>query len=532
MGIPSYFSYIVRNHPDIIQSFTDIFLVHNLYLDCNSIVYDVIYSSKLNDADAIISAVCDKIDKYILDVAPKNTIFIAFDGVAPLAKLEQQRTRRYKSLYQSTITKSIFKDTPSNVWNTVSITPGTTFMKKLNVRIREKYNNPLEYNVKTIIASPSDIYGEGEHKIFEYIRQNGSQHADQTTLVYGLDADLIMLCINHLHICPNIYLFRETPEFIKSINSELNPNEKYILNIPKLANIIALDMNNNMPLTTKQQLNRIYDYIFMCFFLGNDFMPHFPAINIRTGGVDKMINAYKHTIGSKNINLTDGTKIYWKNVNDLVYFLAELEHEYIIDETKLRDKKSKYKLPNSTPEDLFKNFEILPTYERNTELLIDPFKPNWQQRYYKYLFNVNINEDIKKQICINYLEGLEWNMKYYTIGCPDWRWKYEYNYPPLLEDLIHYIPYANKTFVRSKIPKPVSPYVQLAYVLPKQNLDLLPTHIYEKLVKQYPEWYRTDCEFIWSYCRYFWESHVDLPNIDINKLEKMLNKLTIKQSHN
>jgi 5'-3' exonuclease len=42
-------------------------------------------------------------------------------------------------------------------------------------------------------------------------------------------------------------------------------------------------------------------------------MPHFPALNIRTGGVDKMIQAYKATIGGTNDNLTDGKKIIWKN---------------------------------------------------------------------------------------------------------------------------------------------------------------------------------------------------------------------------
>ena len=50
----------------------------------------------------------------------------------------------------------------------------------------------------------------------------------------------------------------------------------------------------------------------MCFILGNDFMPHFPAINIRTGGVDKLINAYKKVLGGKNENITDGKKIIWK----------------------------------------------------------------------------------------------------------------------------------------------------------------------------------------------------------------------------
>jgi len=527
MGIPSYFSYIVKNHPNIIKEFINIkFNVNNFYLDCNSIIYDVIHTNKnIQNTDIIISLVCDKIDKYILDICPTTNLFIAFDGVAPLAKLEQQRCRRYKSIYQNNISKSIFKETKPDIWNTASITPGTTFMSKLNIKLKEKYSNPDNYNVHNIILSTSDNYGEGEHKIFEFIRTFSVQHATQNTVIYGLDADLIMLCINHLKICPNIYLFRETPEFIKSINSDLKPHEQYILDIPELAKFIASDMNNNEPLTTIQQQNRIYDYIFMCFFLGNDFMPHFPAINIRTGGIDKMINAYKHTLGGKKSNLTNGIKIYWKNVGKLVNLLAELEEEYIIVETKLRDKKSKYNLysANDSPEILFKKFELMPTYERKVENIINPYNSGWQERYYKCLFGIdNINEEQKKEICINYLEGLEWNMKYYTTGCADWRWKYKYNYPPLLEDLIHYIPYFDKVFIKHKKPLPVSPYVQLSYVLPKQSLDLLPPKIYNTLIEKHPDWYTYDCDFEWSYCKYFWESHVKFPEIDIDELEKII----------
>ena len=41
MGIPSYFSYIVKNHPEIIKKyFKETFFVSNFYLDSNSIIYD------------------------------------------------------------------------------------------------------------------------------------------------------------------------------------------------------------------------------------------------------------------------------------------------------------------------------------------------------------------------------------------------------------------------------------------------------------------------------------------------------------
>ena len=544
MGIPSYFSYIVKNHATVIRKLdSSKFKTNNLYLDANSIIYDCVHKidfTKLapGNFEIIYQAVFDKIDEYITLISPDSNIFIAFDGTAPVAKLEQQRQRRYKSLYQNKIAKTILKRV-EDPWNTTAITPGTKFMIGLNETLRKKYTNPTKYNVKNIILSPSDKYGEGEHKLFDYIRAFPEQHLNKNTVIYGLDADLIMLSINHLPVNPNIYLFRETPEFIKSINSELDPNESYMIDIPELAKIITLNMNNGEPLTTEQQANRIYDYIFMCFFLGNDFMPHFPSVNIRTGGVDKMINAYKATIGNTAENLTNGKTIYWKNVRKLVQFLADAEEVNFKKETALRDRRENQPLkkvdPNSlwgglrgTPmksgEDELKKFEAIPTYERKMEKFINPFNNNWQRRYYKTLFKVDIDDVRRKQICVNYLEGLEWTMKYYTTGCADWRWCYNYDYPPLLCDLVHYIPYFETDFIVKKKPAPVNEIVQLCYVLPKECLQLLPTKICDRVLSEYSHWYTSEqeCEYVWAYCRYFWEAHAQLPEIDIDELEKFI----------
>lgn len=530
MGIPSYFSFIVRNHAKIIKKIENSTIqVNNLYLDCNSIIYDAVHNidfTSLNesDIDAIIRAVCVKIDEYINLLKPSQNVFIAFDGVAPVAKLEQQRNRRYKSQYQNTISRSIFKSTAPDPWNTTAITPGTLFMKKLNEKIYLRYNDASKYGLKKLIVSGSNEEGEGEHKLFEYIRTFPEEHQNVNTIIYGLDADLIMLSINHLPISNQIYLFRETPEFIKSINAELEPNESYLMDIPELARIITLDMNNGQELTSEQQKNRIYDYILLCFFLGNDFMPHFPSVNIRTGGVDKMLNAYKATIGGTSENLTDGKKIIWKNVRKLVEYLAKVEEEFIKTETKSRDKRAKFMLPDNTPEEKYKKFESIPTYERSLEKYINPFNPDWQTRYYKTLFNIEIDEVRRKQICVNYLEGLEWTMKYYTTGCPDWRWSYHYNYPPLFCDLIQYIPFFDTEFIEQKAANPVTELVQLCYVLPKQSLTFLPDGLYNKLLKEHGEWYNTDCDYAWAYCRYFWEAHVNLPHIDIDELEEFVQK--------
>jgi len=529
MGIPSYFSYIVKNHAKIVRKFEkNKMTINNLYLDCNSIIYDAVHNidfSVLTDTDTnvIIRSVILKIEEYISILNPDAKTFIAFDGVAPVAKLAQQRERRYKSLYQAEISKSVFKDNKPDPWNTTAITPGTVFMKKLNEKIKATFIDPLKYNMKTFIISTSDKPGEGEHKIFEYIRRNAEYHEKTTTVIYGLDADLIMLSINHLPISQNIYLFRETPHFIKNISADLEPHENYMIDIPELARIITLDMNNGEEMTTIQQKNRIYDYIFMCFFLGNDFMPHFPSINIRTGGVNKMLNAYKATIGSTHDNLTDGKKIYWKNVRKLVKFLCDQEEENFKTEMKSRDRREQGFMPDKTPEEKMKKMDSIPIYERQLEKYINPFKNGWEERYYKALFDIYIlDEERKKQVCTNYLEGLEWTMKYYTVGCADWRWCYKYHYPPLLSDLIHYVPYFETEFVSPKPMHPVNELVQLCYVLPKQSLHFLPEELYKKLITDYSHWYKKDCEFIWAFCRYFWESHVLLPDMDICELEHIV----------
>jgi 5'-3' exonuclease len=529
MGIPSYFSYIVKNHLSVLKKLSRTNLhVNNLYMDCNSIIYDAVHKLNVsvitnNIGDEIISNVIATIRNYIALTNPTHNVFIAFDGVAPVAKLEQQRSRRFKTYYMNAISKNILKRPYMNAWDTTSITPGTQFMNKLNHLVKKAFLDPSKYNTQNIIFSGSDEIGEGEHKIFQYMREYPEKHGEtMNTIIYGLDADLIMLSINHLRISPNIYLFRETPEFIKSINMELEPNENYLLDMAELANAIVLNMNNGENFTNEQQKNTLYDYILMCFMLGNDFMPHFPAINIRTGGIDKLLQAYKEVIGGTGKNLTDGSKIHWNNMRRFIQFLAANEHNYLKQEHKMRDKKERHKKVVKTPEDKLENFQNMPMFERTIEKYINPFNDDWQVRYYKALFDMDIDTERTKQVCINYLEGLEWTMKYYTKGCPDWKWCYHYNYPPLLTDLIHYIPVFDTEFVEDRPKNAVNELVQLCYVLPRTSLQFLPAELYKALIKEKLDWYDTDCEFQWAYCKYLWESHPDLPYIDINELEQFV----------
>ena len=195
MGIPSYFTKIVKQYRHILKEMTNLSHINNLYMDCNSLIYDAVKNNPTYEKgknkeyeNELISMVCKKIDFYVDLLKPKNRVLIAFDGVAPVAKLSQQRDRRYKSWYTAQIQRDIEGKNYKETWNTSAITPGTTFMKNLNNTVASYYKNKminsihnesmansnvpiLEYIVSTSMES-----GEGEHKIFEYMRKYPEYH--------------------------------------------------------------------------------------------------------------------------------------------------------------------------------------------------------------------------------------------------------------------------------------------------------------------------------------------------------------------
>jgi 5'-3' exonuclease len=515
MGIPSYFVHIVKNHGNIIKKFKNSDInIHNLYIDSNSIVYDGIKQIEYKSDDdnfekKLIIWVCEKIVYYINLINPSRNVLIAFDGVAPVAKLEQQRNRRYKTWYTANF---ISEDDVKEKWDTTAITPGTKFMERLNKDIQNYFNN--KFKNLNIMISATEKCGEGEHKIYKYIRDNSKYHYDTNTIIYGLDADLIMLTLIHTKICENLYLFRETPHFITSIDNTLKPEEHYVLDIFELGEKL------NEQMTKDPNKDCVLDYIFLCFLLGNDFMPHFPALNIRTNGIEILLETYHNLFTNETIIYKN--KINWKNLRKLIEELAKNEISYCEHEMKLKNKGEK-RFQNRQFKSKEEELTMMPMYDRKVEKYIDIGEDGWQERYYKQLFGIDITDERRKQICINYLEGLEWNLKYYTKDCPDWQWCYKYKYPPLLEDLYKYIPHFDTEFIENKPEESVKPLVQLAYVLPRNSLHLLPHNIYEKLIIKHPDWYRLDYNILWAYCKYFWEGHIVLPHIDINILNNIIN---------
>ena len=586
MGIPSYFAHVLKKYPHVIKRLSELPCIHNLYLDCNGMIYDVVRQMQYAPENTaayeaeLLQRICDSIDACIAIMRPVSSVFIAFDGVAPVAKLNQQRERRYKSWYLGEMEAQRRRDhnavaqkgahkggrvePPKPVWNTSAITPGTKFMNALHDKLAEHYDttNPAELNARYnlsggagIIVSSSKEPGEGEHKLFEYIREHVVEHADNNTIIYGLDADLIMLCMSHLHISRGIYLYRETPEFVKSINVTLDEKERYYMDIPEFADAIwgatsTPHTPNGALITTITHWKggvrgamlgthgSPMDYIFMCFMLGNDFMPHFPALNIRTTGIASLMEAYRATIGANETiiqtNSLNEYVIHWPNYKKLVAYLAAQELTLIRKEHATRDRQARHTRDTDKEDDVMHDVLMLPMTQRDVERGIDPFHSGWERRYYATMCDIHAPGDQAKTalLCRNYLEGMEWTFRYYTRGCVDWKWSYANHYPPLLADLVQHIPETHDptnafSFLSVKPKEPIRDVVQLCYVLPRASHALLPRAVQRALMRSKLASKYTDDgghNFKWAYCKYFWECHTDLPALDLRELDAIVKK--------
>jgi len=167
MGIPFYFSYLIRNHRNLLKRYTpQTIQVDNFFIDANPLIYNSVKKS-LTTHETIIENVIEQLNELIATFSPKKKIFIAFDGVAPVSKLEQQRGRRYKRRYELPEPTKESAPATEPAFNSIEITPGTAFMKCLNEEISRYFTDH-----PAVIYTGSNVCGEGEHKIFKYIERS------------------------------------------------------------------------------------------------------------------------------------------------------------------------------------------------------------------------------------------------------------------------------------------------------------------------------------------------------------------------
>ncbi len=525
MGVPSFFAWWVKHYATRILSNRLPVNTHGkygdkivLYLDFNGIIHPATRTDIAMPLEDMNAAVCKFFSDIVKAVSP-DEIYIAIDGVAPFAKMDQQRDRRFKSAKESKIKKDIAikhgQPTRTDNIDFNMISPGTEFMYNLQAYL-EAYiedRRKRDWANISVTLSGSGVPGEGEHKIMHEIRRrNLIPKYKETSCVCGLDADLMFLSLLN---APNAILVRENVFFQGRDKLDLNPvTYPYVyLNIGALRSIM---LDTLRPSTTMEMLKDldftntigefdgyyntdhyngslehdsrlIVDYTYICFFLGNDFLPRLPCLKIKSGSLNDIIILYKRV--SWNLRGYMINKDYTVNMPFFHEFLEEIayiENELLMQLSEQRYKdmsRFKFRLQHKTPYE--KELEEFNYVENKYTDIIQMGTPGWRIRYYNYHLKWVYRHDAEFErnlvpLCTEYLQGTIWVLQYYLGLHQNWSWIYPYSVAPSAQDLCHALKpdtdteYMINLNISFKTDIPVTPYVQLLSILPPDSAELLP----------------------------------------------------------
>lgn len=327
----------------------------NLYLDMNGIVHPCSHPEDRpapRDEEEMMVEIFKYTDRVVNMVRPRKLLMIAVDGVAPRAKMNQQRSRRFRAAQEAqekeedkqellkllkrqnggVQKEESVEEVVKRAFDSNSITPGTPFMDILAASLRYwcayKLNTDPAWAKMKIIISDATVPGEGEHKIMNFVRsqRSSSEHDPNTRhVIYGLDADLIMLGLATHEpyfrvLREDVFAQQNGPRLcrlcgqkgheaaacrgeVKVKDGEFDekdnahPLKPFIwLHVSVLREYLAVELN--VPdLPFRFDLERaIDDWVFMCCFVGNDFLPHLPALEIRENGIDTLIAIWKDNL--------------------------------------------------------------------------------------------------------------------------------------------------------------------------------------------------------------------------------------------
>ena len=358
MGIPKFAYFISQRYPLIVKKIkekVDVPEIDNFYLDLNGVIHNVSHGNSIliscqkRSYEDIYLDTCDTIEKLFQIIKPKNLLFISVDGVAPRTKMNQQRIRRYRKNTNMTMEElEIIKEKGidiNNQFNSDAISAGTKFMFDLTTYIKNfiinKKKSDKNWAKIEVILTGADVPGEGEHKILEYIRTFKKSEGYTKNIrhcIYGLDADLVMLSlISHE---PNIVLLREDNILLKKkqrllakkgielqIGKEKDEELYEFFLISVLREYLELEFNE-LKTKIKFEFNMeriIDDFIFLCFFIGNDFLPNLYSFAIETGAMDYLFEFYKDCLPELDGYITEQGKIDFSRAKKIFNLLAKKE---------------------------------------------------------------------------------------------------------------------------------------------------------------------------------------------------------------
>jgi 5'-3' exonuclease len=466
--------------------------------------------------------VLNSISSLVSTLNPQELV-LCIDGVAPISKQIQQRQRRFLS-----------KKTNGG-FDSNCISPGTDFLYRLGLYLKAQLEIKLEkdwLNTNTIYFMDSLVPGEGEHKLFDFLRLNQARIVETNfnVVVVGNDADLIMLSllVSTLFLKKNnIFILRED-----LISKKL---DYLMVNINQFKKNI-LDFSINKPNFKQSDFDLVVcDFVILCFMVGNDFLPSLPLFNIYDGGLDIIMKYYFTSKGyltykscsspkaflsvdpcsNKTSSLPASSKIKLNFKNFLHIFDHILNH--VNPEAIQHYKTREYGFPNKLLDVvLTKEFSFVDTTIH-------------------YLKSYSLQHNITKQLARAYLEEIDWIFNYYTYGSEtiDWKLYYPSQFAPTSLDLIRYIQtttFNNST--KSNVAKhhskkhkfKIDPFFQLLCILPPHSADLLPLPLNTVLQKDMAYFHPKEIHIDYEGKLNEWEGIPILPPLDYDKILSLYNE--------
>lgn len=559
MGVPKFFRYISERYPCLSELAREQCIpdFDNLYLDMNGIIHNCSHPDDSNihfniTEEEMFKDIFNYIDKLFFLIKPQKLFFMAIDGVAPRAKMNQQRSRRFRSAKEAETLEKL-ADTRGEVreherFDSNCITPGTEFMDRLHEALRYFIKSkisadPLWQNCRVILSGHNSP-GEGEHKIMDYIRYLKSQsdfNPNTRHCLYGLDADLIILglCTHEL----NFVVLREEVKFGKKTKkASLEETRFYLLHLGLLREYLDLeffDLKLQDPNFDVAKL--VDDWVLMGFLVGNDFIPHLPCLHISSNALPLLYKTYKKVYSTLGGNINENGKLNLPRLEKYFAALAEVEFEIFqenhADLKYFEAKQSKngvdeafdFDVSEINNESIDNDLAALIESSRqfldiddedlsdNEQHINDEFA-NYKRNYYMNKLNKdNSNSEHAREQAVGYITALQWILDYYYRGVQSWDWYYPHHYAPFISDLKDFSDYE----IKFNMGTPFLPFQQLLAVLPAASKTLLPlayrelmTSANSKLIDYYPDDFKTDL----NGKQHEWEAVVLIPFID----EKLL----------
>ena len=438
--------------------------------------------------------VCKKNNELRRIVNPTDKFMNVIDGVAGIAKLCQQRQRRFIS----SKTRSKNLDFDSN-----KITTGSEFMNNLSkfihFNIERQLLNNTEWRNLEVIFSNEKVPGEGEHKIIQYIKKNPSM----SYCIDSPDADLLMLslCLNS-----SVYIIRE--------NIYRNIDCKYfVVDVTIFKSLIIRDFKWGSFDHKYTDTQLLYDFILICFMLGNDFLPHIPSLEISNDGLNVLMDVYP-TVASKHGHLCYRNEkkelcLNTKSLHNLFFLLSQNESDRLLE--KSNDKSIEF--PDTLLNECICEMEgSNSTMKTTKELNFDKYRGLY---YEKKLGGCDV-----KDICNEYFKGLLFVLRYYIDEIPDYQWFYPFHKSPLFVDMYKNIGDFNGE-MKFEHRGPLSSFEQLLAVLPPESVDIIPPSLHHLMKDEdspIRDFFPSDFVIDLDGKKKEWEGQAILPFLDIDRL--------------